>query len=483
MSTGGLRGAPAAPGVGVGRAWAGGPGPRDQRERLERGRSAARAELEGAIARCSVAGPTGAVPLLRVHVLLTADPALVGPMHAGIEAGATAEEALDDAAARLGSAHLPGRGAPAEEATAVLRRIRACLPAAEPPPPPDGPVVLVGDPPAIAELLSLHGAGRLVGIAAPRGGVDSHIGLLARELGVPAVMGVGPGIWSLVAQDAPIRIDGTHGRIQTRPPPWAPLPRAAPRPTPPLPGFAVRAALSSPVAAGDARAAAAEGIGLLRTDALWGRSTRDLCAILTDLARGWTGGGLTVRTFDRPGPALPRGPALLHTHPAAVTSLLEAACRAQASGPVRVLVPFVVGPGPIAAWRAALTTAAARCGQPTPPFGVMLETPAAALLPSALLREVDFAVVGTGDLCSLLGGTPREDLGAPERLATRPALLHLLAGIAGVARDLRRPVEVAGPEARHPPLIQALQDLGYSGISVAPGDIAQAREALRAPRA
>ncbi|MEC8422437.1 MAG: putative PEP-binding protein, partial [Myxococcota bacterium] len=102
---------------------------------------------------------------------------------------------------------------------------------------------------------------------------------------------------------------------------------------------------------------------------------------------------------------------------------------------------------------------------------------------ASILSRCDFGVVGTGDLSALLCGAGREVLGPAHQNAIRDVLRPLLARIAGAARSANRSLEAAGPAARQPIVVCALRDLGYSGVSVAPADVAAVRDILQARRA
>jgi phosphoenolpyruvate-protein kinase (PTS system EI component) len=458
----------------VGTAWSPQLSPSTQRARLERALAHAHERLdrlEAQARRPEDAGPR----LVAVHAMLARDPVLLGPLRAAVDAGVPPVRAIEDQLSRLSPAHLPGRGAPAEEARAVLLLFQGALPTATPADPPPGPIVLVGDPPSLADAIELHAAGRLAAVLGVGGGADSHLGLLARELGVPAVLGAGAGAWGTVGTT--VWVDGDAGTAGASAP--RPCTVVAPSsPLPPIPGFAVRAALSDTHHAASAVRCGAEGIGLLRTDRLWGLPPDALAERLHTAAEGAGPHGLTIRSFDRPPAAPARGPALLERAPRAVQHLLDAACALARDHRVRVLVPFVREPGELGPWRGALAAAAGRCGVPAPPLGAMLETPLAAMAPEPILRRVEFAVVGTGDLCALLAGAGREELGEALRAATRPALMRLLGGIAGASVRQRVPVEVAGPAAREPRLARQLRDLGFAGVSVAPADVCAVRAAV-----
>ena len=467
-----LHGAAASPGEGCGEAWAPRPSPVTEAARLEQALAQVRDALDSAAAQTSTADASA---LVEVHAHLARDPVLLTPVRQAITAGESAEHALEHRASTIDSDALPGRAPPAEEARDVLWQIRSALPRPVVSPLPSGAIVLIGDPPPLPEVLRLHGTGRLVGLIGVGGSAGSHIGMLARELGIPAVLGVGTDAWRWVGRL--LWVDGNQGQAGS-PEGRQPRPSLPRLPEPPVPGLPVRAALSAPQSLEGGDLGGAEGIGLLRMDSLWRAAPAELDRHLHAAAIAAGPHGLTVRMYDRlPGTAL-RGVDLLKHHPCAFDRLLDSVCRLASGHPVRLLAPFLRSGDELAPWRHALRASAHRCGVAPPSLGAMLETPLTLLSPDALLTGADFVVIGTGDLCAALGGTHREDIDDEIRLAVQPVLLRLIAGVTQRAKQHDCAVEVAGPLARERVFVQHLPDLDIACVSVAPVDVGPVRRAL-----
>jgi multiphosphoryl transfer protein len=494
-----LLGAAASPGVVVAPAWrppkrsSAPPAPAVELVRLQEAVRRVQRSLQTAAKTARAAGSPGpGVALLEVHAALCTDPAILGPARSAIARGEAASDALEEALTGLPSRALPGRGDPREEAAAVVGRLREALPPAPrgqlaPAGLPEAPVVLISDDARPELLLDLHQAGRLAGVAVAAGTARSHGALLARSLGVPAVVGLGAPL-AHIQSGVRVRLDGdrgvlTPGVAPVQGTPWS-LPPAEPR----LPGFPVRVNLSLPEEALRAVAVDGEEVGLLRTDPLWTAAappTEDaLAPRLTAAVIALAGRPLTLRLYDRPLPMLVRGPTLLDAAPRATTALVRAACRAALSGPVRVLVPFVATPAELLAVRALIGMAWSDVGGegPPPALGAMIETPAAAWAPSPLLAASDFAAIGTNDLVHLLAGSSRDDPTALGRLkAAEPVLDDILGRIAGAAHRHGRSVYVCGADASTTSTARRLRDLGFHGVSVAPPAVSSVRKGLAGP--
>lgn len=451
-----LRGLAAAPGQVTAPVW------RPQAPQTEAARwSTARAAVRASLV-------DGAEPLVVVHRLLLDDPALVQPVEAALARGATAEAALAAVAEELSDAALPGRAPAAEEARAVLGRVAAALPPARAAPLPRRPVVLVLTLPAPDRVLALHAAGALAALAMASGSPRSHTALLAAQLGVPAVAGLGAALDAL-PEGAVVTVDGDTGALT--------LGDAGPRlresAVPPMPGFAVRAAIAAPEHAADAMAAGAEGIGLLRTCAAWTAAGAPDRATWTARLRAaqavLSGAPLVVRTFDRAPSRRERGPALLEAPP--TRALVAAAVAVGAT----VVVPAVSSVAEVRAARAALRAAGAG---PSAPLGIMLETPLAVLRADTLLAESDLALVGTNDLVHLMTGVHRDAAPTPGLATACAALADTYSALAGAAARTGRPLFAAGADASVPATARSVRGLGFAGVVVPPGAVDRVRRAL-----
>lgn len=380
---------------------------------------------------------------------------------------------------------------------------------------------------------------RLLGIALAQGGTTSHAAILARALGIPAVVGLGATLLSVLHDGDTLALDGAAGQVVARPDAaTVAATRAAQSATQASQAQAnaqlvvwrdrsgatrdgaripVMANASSVAEAGAAVDAGAEGIGLLRTEFLFARGdtlpdAEEQASLYTAIitAFGSSHGPITIRTLDagadKPLPSLSaftsqlpaeanpalgvRGVRLQLRFEQLLLAQMEgiALAAAQTDTPIHVMLPMVTTVEEIEAARQTLTTAqnrvAARGVEPRHiALGIMVETPAAALNASALARHSEFFSIGANDLAQYVMAADRlhPDL-APLRAPTQPAILRAIqqAAQAGAARHI--PVAVCGEMAGEPPLAALLVGLGVTELSMAPNRILSVKAALASYR-
>jgi phosphocarrier protein FPr/phosphocarrier protein len=251
----------------------------------------------------------------------------------------------------------------------------------------------------------------------------------------------------------------------------------------------VFANLGSPADTTAAVALGAEGCGLLRTEFLFlDRRTPptedEQLATYQRIAAGLDGRPLTIRTLDVGGdkpidylplpaednPALGlRGVRTSLWRPELLQQQLRAILRVRPAGQSRILLPMITDAGEIETVRAELASAMSALGiERAPALGVMIETPAAAVLADTLAPQVDFFSVGTNDLTQYALAMDR---GHPE-LAPRldglhPAVLRLVATAAQAARAHGREIAVCGNLGSDLQAVPLLIGLGIDELSVA----------------
>jgi phosphocarrier protein FPr len=358
------------------------------------------------------------------------------------------------------------------------------------------------------------------GIALAHGGPTSHAAILARALGIPAVVGLGEQLLQ-VRDGVPLGLDGAAGTIHVDPPAStvATLERTAEEierrdrearsraaiAAVTLDGteIAVLANVGGPVDIGtDVRAAVAagcEGVGLLRTEFLFvGRDTipdeEEQERAYRDAAEALDGRPLTIRTLDvgadkpLPGIARPdepnpflgvRGIRLGLERPELLAAQLRAIARVTAEHDVRVLFPMVATLEELHAALAALETALDRSGA-RPPAGIMIEVPSAALLATRLASEVAFLSIGTNDLTQYVLAADRgnDRVGAIAD-PLHPAVLRLIAETGRAAIAAAIPAAVCGELAGDPRATALLVGLGVRELSMSAPAIPAVKEAVR----
>jgi phosphoenolpyruvate-protein phosphotransferase (PTS system enzyme I) len=460
----------------------------------------------------SEAAAGDAAAILEAQALIAADPTLVDAVEARVRAGADGPHALHAAFAEFRDM-LAAAGGYLAERVADLDdvRDRAVAVALGVPvpgvPDPGHPYVLVADDLAPADTVGLDPASVLA-LVTERGSPTSHTAILARSLGLPAVVGLAAA--ASLADGTVVRVDGAAGTVETGVDPATVGAAVVEVPAYEGPG---RTADGHPVqlllnvgAAGDlapggalkdAGVAAAEGVGLFRTELLF-LDRRDMPGedeqrrAYEELFRAAGGRKVVLRTLDagadkplpflglrpEPNPALGvRGLRVARGQPSVLASQLRAVAAAAAAtgADVWVMAPMVSTAAEAASFAAAVRAA----GLPT--AGVMVEVPAAALLADRLLAAVDFLSIGTNDLGQYAMAADRQSGELADLLDPwQPALLALVGACGAAGRRAGKPVGVCGEAAADPLLAPVLVGLGVTSLSMGPRALPAVGAALAA---
>ena len=177
-----------------------------------------------------------------------------------------------------------------------------------------------------------------------------------------------------------------------------------------------------------------------------------------------------------------RGVRTALARPDLLRTQLRAALRVQPAGSVRLLIPMITDVAEILAVRSIIDELMAELGiRERVELGAMIETPAAALMASALIREVDFLSIGSNDLTQY---TLAMDRGHPE-LAVRtdalhPAVLKLVAAAANAGVAAGKMVAVCGGVAADRFAVPILLGLGVRELSVVPAAVPAVKRQIRA---
>ena len=365
---------------------------------------------------------------------------------------------------------------------------------------------------------------RLLGFALAAGGLTAHSTILARALGIPAVIGLGEEVLH-IAEHTLLALDGTAGSVQIDPPAeeLARLRGAqadlnartqALRADVGLPSvtrdgtqIALVANVATPVEARVAREWGAAGVGLLRTELLFLErpdlpDEAEQMALYAAVAAELPNTPITVRTLDVGGdkhlPAFPlpheanpflgwRGLRIGLSRPDILLPQLRALLRAGANADIRIMLPMVSTLDELRQARALLEQARAQltaeglAQSAYPQLGVMIEVPAAALNADALAREADFFSIGTNDLTQYTlacdrGNQRVADLYQP----LDPAVLRLIHMACEAAHRHGRHVAVCGELGGNPRATALLIGLGVDELSCAPAAMPYVRAAIRA---
>ena len=457
------------------------------------------------------------------HLLFLLDDALLEPARSAIRDGRTTaarawRDAIDAAAATwdaLDDEYLRARAVDLRSVgTQVLARI---LGVARPSPQLDSPGILVTADLTPADTAGLDPA-VCIGIVTAHGGPTSHAAVIARAMGIPAVVGVGPRALAL-PEGSLMVVDGTRGEVRVDPPAAelarfeserearsAGLARAlvrAAEPATTIDGTTIDVAanVSGPGEVADAIAAGADGIGLFRTEFLFMHRAslpdeHEQEAAYRAAAELLAGRPMIVRTLDagadKPITALGqasevnpflgvRGIRLGLARPDLLLAQLRALVRVAADHPVRAMFPMIATIDELVAARALFARASASTGvHASIEIGIMVEVPAAALTAAAFAAHADFFSVGTNDLTQYTLAADRGNehvAGLNDPL--HPAVLRLIAATVEGASAHDRWVGVCGELAGDELATGLLLGLGVRELSMAAPAIASVKQAVR----
>ena len=460
-------------------------------------------ELEALAVR---AGASGAALVRQARI--ARDPSLTALAAQLVSSGRAAPRAAWEAFAayRDMRAADPMRAVPDRaELDDIRDRVVARLLGEPPPgiPDPGVPFVLVARDlsPAITAGLDPQ---QVIAIVTERGGPTSHTAVLAKSLGIPAVVAC-PGVASLRSGQQVV-VDGSTGEVTADPDSDAVgaavrLPEAA-TPAAQGPGrtrdgrpVQLFAAVGGSGDVADALAAGAEGVGVFRTEFTFldrdePPSVAEQAEAYRKVLDAFAGMDVTVRTLDigadkpasyvrlgdQPNPALGvRGLRVARRHPELLTDQLTAIALASRGSTARVKVM-----APMVATTAEAAWFAAQCREHgVGTAGVMVEVPAAALRAADMLRVVDFVSVGSNDLAQYTFATDREDGELADLLDPwQPAFLDLVATVLRAGAVAGRPVTVCGEAPSDPMLALVLVGLGAGALTMTSRALTDVRATL-----
>jgi phosphotransferase system enzyme I (PtsI) len=481
----------------------GAPGPSDGARALS-----ALAEVAAELGRRAASAAKPAVAqILAAQAAMAGDPVLHRAVAERVAGGLPAAHAIAAALAEHRAAFLAAGGYLAERVTDLDdlrdRAVAACLGLAMPGiPSPGHPYVLAARDLSPADTAGLDPA-TVLALVTEEGGPTSHTAIVARTLGIPAVVRCA-GILDL-ADGTVVAVDGASGEVRVAPDPaWideqeeAQAARRArlARSTGPgrtADGHAV--ALLANIGSANHLTSDVEGVGLFRTELLYldrasTPSHDEQAAAYAAVFEAAAGRRVVVRTLDagadkpmpflrqpdEPNPALGiRGLRLSRRDPDVLLTQLSAiAAAARATG----AQPWVMAP--MVATAAEARQFASLCrGAGLSTVGVMIEIPAAALCARVILSEVDFLSIGTNDLSQYTFAADRMCGDLADLLDPwQPALLSLIAACCEAGRAAGKPVGVCGEAAAVPELAPVLVGLGVASLSMAPRAVAAVRESL-----
>jgi len=353
---------------------------------------------------------------------------------------------------------------------------------------------------------------QIIGLISEEGTKTSHAAILAHSIGIPAIFGV-RGAVARIRPGTSAILDGTTGKVLLDPTPdeiedakrtdssrreWeVRLEEVVPQPSVTMDGVhvALRSNLDLPDELEQAQAHRAEGVGLLRTEFLiTGHSElpdeETQTTYFRRIGEAFAGFPVVVRTYDLGGDKFPapfRGSAepnpflgwrairVCLDEPEMFRTQIRAVLRAATSANLQLMIPLVTRLDEVERTREMMKEEAVRLAQAgipaaqSVPLGVMVETPAAAVLADRLVEVSDFLSVGTNDLTQYTLVVDRGNARLADRFTPHdPSVLRLLKVVAEAARAANKPASVCGEMASEPLSAFLLLGLGYETLSVAP---------------
>ncbi len=357
----------------------------------------------------------------------------------------------------------------------------------------------------------------ILGFCTVRGGPTSHTAILARSLGIPAIVGVGEALLDVSSGTQAI-LDGTSGKLYLKPS-EADLQSAREQqqrlqrlqdaanvtrfdPALTTDGYRVEVAANINRAADAPQAveAGAEGVGLMRTEFIFLERTSipsedEQFEAYRDMALALGGRPLIIRTLDIGGDKevaylnLPkednsflgiRGIRFCLARPDLFIPQLRAMYRAAAYGPLSIMFPMISTLEDFRQARDMAEQVRRDLNAPRVPLGIMIEVPSAAILADQFAQEVDFFSIGTNDLTQYTLAMDRlHPLLAKQADGLHPAVLRMIDSTVQAARKYHKWVGVCGGMAGDPKGAVILTGLGVNELSVGIPSIAAIKAQLR----
>ncbi|MCS6844277.1 MAG: phosphoenolpyruvate--protein phosphotransferase [Caldilineales bacterium] len=493
-----------------------------EKTHLKEAIAAARTQLLDLYAEVKARSGAGQASIFLAHAEFLDDPELLEAVNTQIEAGTSAgwawQQAIEARVAELKTVGDPLIAGRAVDLSDVGRRVLSFLAhhIEEGPLLPKTPVILLADDLTPSDTASLDPA-LVLGFCTAAGGPTSHTAIIARALGIPAVVGAGPALLTQPESDMAI-LDGYRGQLYVSPSPKTlaaaqkayhavTAQREAEKLECYLPALTtdghrveVVANISRVEEASQAVNAGAEGVGLLRTEFLFQDRTtppteEEQYTAYREMLQALNGLPLIIRTLDiggdKPVPYLNmpaetnpflgvRGIRLCLARPELFRTQLRAIYRAAQHGPVRIMFPMVATLEELEAAKAHAAEARWEVSGPSVEIGIMVEVPSAVILADQLAEEVDFFSIGTNDLTQYVLAMDRgHPMLGKQADGLHPAVLRMVERTVQAASAAGKWVGVCGGIAGDPKGAVLLVGLGVAELSVSIPAIAAIKAQLR----
>ncbi|HJU75058.1 MAG TPA: phosphoenolpyruvate--protein phosphotransferase [Gemmatimonadaceae bacterium] len=362
----------------------------------------------------------------------------------------------------------------------------------------------------------------IAAIATDAGTRTAHVAILARSLGLPAVVGLRDATSRLRGGEMAV-LDGSSGLLIVNPSPaeiatYRHRAQREKETTQELRALAaadavttdgvritIRANVDLAEEATEAANSGAEGVGLMRTEFLVvGRAAMpdedEQYEAYRSVAEAFDGRPVVIRTYDLGGDKLPvggfpsepnpflgwRAIRMCIDEPELFKDQLRALLRAAQHGDIRIMLPLIVTVDEVRTARRLMHEAASELDargvsyKHDVPLGVMIETPAAAVAADTLAGEVAFFSIGTNDLVQYTLAVDRGNVNLASRFTPlHPAVLRLIKRTVDVGGENNLDVTVCGEMASQPLMAFALLGLGVRVLSVNPNSIPLVKHIIR----
>lgn len=499
-----------------------GDNPNTERRKLETAIEQAKLEVEALRAKIHGQGDPSKAAIFAAHQELLEDPELMEIATSAIDKGNSAafawQQTFTNSAEELAKLHNELLSQRANDVRDVGQRVLRILTGVNSTQPiyPNNTILIAEDltPSDMANL----DRSKVIGFCTVAGGATSHVAILARSMGIPAIAGTEPQVLDLT-DGTPIILDGNKGTLKLNPTPTemeqvkalqlkiAEKRKAdvanAMKPAITQDGYQIEvvANIGSKIDAETSVQLGGEGVGLLRTEFIFmdrssapteDEQTEIYSSIAQVLGKEKP---LIIRTLDvggdKPLPYLPipheenpflgeRGIRVGFDRPEILRTQLRAILRAAASGNLKILFPMIARLEEIKMAKAMLEEEREKLNTPAVSVGIMVEIPSTAIMAEQFAKEVDFFSIGTNDLTQY---TLAMDRGHPKLApfvdGLNPALLKLIDLTVKEANQQGKWVGVCGGIASDPQAIPLLMGLGVKELSVSVPSIPTIKAQIR----
>jgi len=460
--------------------------------------------------------------IFEAHKELLDDPELMEAVRARVTIGQTSIKAwkatIDEQAAAIAALNDPLLAARADDLRDVGKRVlRLMLGANEKGGMPTTPVVVVARELSPSDTASFNPE-LVLGFGIVEGGPTSHIAILARAFGIPAIVGVHESMLA-VEEKTPVILNGNDGTLTVNPAPdvleraqqsqkrWLEYRRFAQEQAS-LPAVSqdgvhvdVTANAGSIADAAEALHMGADGIGLLRTEFLFldrttAPSEDEQFSVYHAIAETMRTLPVIVRTLDIGGdkpvayiqmkPELnpflgERGIRLCLNRPELFREQLRAILRAAPSGNLKIMFPMISDIAEVRQARALIEELRRELNAPEVQIGIMIEVPSAALMADIFAPEIDFFSIGTNDLTQYTLAMDRGNSAlASKHDGLHPAVLRLIAHTIESAHKHGKRADICGELGSDAAAIPILLGLGMDELSVSIPSVPTVKAQVRA---